>query len=220
MSRESIGLSPGVLDYLREHSVSETEVQRELREFTATMEKSAMQISPEQGAFMQFMARITNARRCIEVGVFTGYSALSVALALPADGVIKAFDISEEWTSIGKQYWTKAGVADKIHLAIGPAVDGLNSLLNAGEAGSYDFAFIDADKENYAIYYEKCLSLVRHGGLILIDNVLWSGKVADPEEQDEETNAIRHLNALVADDIRVDRSMLPMSDGITMVMKR
>jgi len=220
MSRESIGLSSGVLSYLRMHSVSETAEQRELREYTAKMEQSAMQISPEQGAFMQFMARLTNARMCIEVGVFTGYSALSVALGLPSEGVIKAFDISEEWTSIGKRYWDRAGVAEKIHLAIGPAVDGLDSLLTAGEAGSYDFAFIDADKENYINYYEKCLLLVKPGGLILIDNVLWSGKVADPDEQDDETKAIRQLNAIVADDTRVEHSMIPLSDGITMVMKK
>ncbi len=154
------------------------------------------------------------------MGVFTGYSTLSVALGLPSDGVIEAFDISEEWTSVGKRFWDKAGVADKIHLTIGPAADGLESLLNGGQVGSFDFAFIDADKENYVNYYEKCLALVRPGGLILVDNVLWSGKVADPEEQDEETKAIRQLNALVADDIRVEHSMLPLSDGITMVMKK
>ncbi len=200
--------------------MSETSEQKELREYTATMEQSAMQISPEQGVFMHLMARLTGAKRCIEVGVFTGYSTLSVALGLPSDGVIEAFDISEEWTSVGKRFWDKAGVADKIHLTIGPAVDGLDSLLNGGQAGSFDFAFIDADKENYVNYYEKCLALVRPGGLILVDNVLWSGKVADPEEQDEETKAIRQLNALVADDIRVEHSMLPLSDGITMVMKK
>ena len=220
MSRESIGLSEEVLAYLRDHSVTETAIQKELREYTANLEESAMQISPEQASFMQFMARVTSARRCIEVGVFTGYSSLSVALALPDDGRIKAFDISEEWTSIGREYWKKAGVEHKVHLSLGPASEGLQALISNGEAGTYDFAFIDADKTGYADYYEKCLKLLRPGGLLLIDNVLWSGKVADPEVTDEDTVAIRNINSMVNRDDRVYRCMMPISDGVTMVMKK
>jgi len=220
MSRESMGLPPVVLKYLRDHSVTETAEQVELREYTAGMEEAAMQISPEQGSFMQFMARLTNAKRCIEVGVFTGYSSLSVALGLPDDGLIKAFDISEKWTSIGQKYWERAGVARKIDLKIGPATEGLQSLIDNGEAGTYDFAFIDADKTNYQHYYENCLTLLKPGGLILIDNVLWSGNVADPDDNDEDTIAIRNINSHVAQDSRVARCMLPLSDGVTMVLKK
>ena len=215
-----MGLPPNVLDYLRRHSVKESEEQRQLREYTAGMERSAMQISPEQGRFMQFAVNLIDARRCIEVGVFTGYSSLSVALVLPPDGVIKAFDISEEWTAIGRKYWRLAGVEDKVDLNIGPAVNGLDDLIRAGEEGSYDFAFIDADKENYHKYYEQCLTLLRPGGLMLIDNVLWSGKVADSDVNDPETGAIRKLNAMVAGDDRVEMCMIPLSDGISMVRKR
>ena len=215
-----MGLSADVLQYLRDHSVSEHPVQQALRDVTAEMEQSMMQISPEQGNFMQFMVQLTGARKCLEVGVFTGYSSLSVALALPDDGIINAFDISEEWTSIGKEHWRRAGVDHKINLSLGPAVDGLDALIAAGESGTYDFAFIDADKENYHNYYERCLTLLRSGGLILIDNVLWSGKVVDATFDDPETSAIRAINSLVANDHRVDKCMVPLSDGITMVRKR
>jgi predicted O-methyltransferase YrrM len=219
MSTETLNLTPELLGYLRAHSFVEHPVQTELREYTAAMPDAIMQISPEQGKFMQFMAQLTGAKRCLEVGVFTGYSSLSVALGLPDDGVIHAFDISEEWTSVGKAHWERAGVADKIKLSLGPAIDGLQKLIRAGEEGSFDFAFIDADKGNYKHYYELCLTLLKPGGLILIDNVLWSGRVADPENQEEDTVAIREINDIVLADARVDQCMLPISDGITIVRK-
>ena len=214
MSRESIGLSANVLDYLRAHSVDEHPTQTELREYTATMEKAAMQISPEQGQFMRFLIGITGATNCLEIGVFTGYSALTVALALAEDGKLTAFDISEEWTNIGRPYWERAGVASKIELHIEAAVHGLGRLVENGESGTYDFAFIDADKENYLTYYNHCVNLLCPGGLIIIDNVLWSGKVADPKESDEETAAIRELNDFVHQDDRTESCMIPVGDGL------
>ncbi len=218
MSRESIGLSDNVLQYLRRHSVKEHPAQTELREYTASMEKAAMQISPEQGQFMRFLVGLTGAKNCLEIGVFTGYSALTVALAMPEDGKITAFDVSEEWTNIGRPYWEKAGVASKIELHIEPAVHGLQKLVDSGKSGTYDFAFIDADKENYPKYYNLCLELLAPGGLILIDNVLWSGAVADPGKNDPDTVAIRALNEFVHNDNRVESCMIPVGDGLMLVM--
>jgi len=179
-----------------------------------------MQVSPEQGQFMGFLVQLTGARRALEVGTFTGYSALWVAQALPSDGQLVCCDVSEEWTSVGRRHWQAGGVNDRIDLKIGPAVDTLQALREDGEEGTYDFAFIDADKENYLIYYESVLSLLRTGGLLLIDNVLWGGSVASLGKNDDDTNAIRALNRHLHRDDRVTLSMLPVGDGLTLVMKK
>lgn len=220
MSARTINLTPQLYQYILDHSSREHVVQRELRETTQKMPRAQMQISPEQGQFMQMLVRLTGAKRCIEIGVFTGYSALSVALALPEDGKIIACDVSEEWTSIGRKHWEKAGVAGKIDLRIAPATETLDALLAAGEAGRFDFAFIDADKESYQGYYERCLKLLKQGGLIAIDNTLWSGRVADSTEQDESTVALRKLNDFIHRDERVDLSLLPVGDGLTLARKK
>jgi caffeoyl-CoA O-methyltransferase len=205
--------------YIVEHSVREHPVQRALREATAGMKHAGMQISPEQGQFMALLVQMLGARRTIEIGVFTGYSALSVALALPPDGKIVACDVSEEWTAIGRKHWEKAGVAAKIDLRLAPALDTLDKLIAAGGAGQYDFAFIDADKGNYPGYYERCMTLVRRGGLITLDNTLWSGRVADPKENDDDTKAIRAVNDALHRDERIAVSLLPVGDGVTLALK-
>ena len=220
MSNRTLSLTDAVYDYLCDHSLRETTVQRQLRRATHKMENSVMQISPEQGQFMQFLVSIIGASNTIEVGVYTGYSALCVALGLPEDGRIIACDINEEWTKIALEYWKKAGVADKIDLQIAPALDTLTELEKKGRKNHFDFAFIDADKVNYDIYYEKCLNLVRPGGVVAIDNVLWSGAVADVSAMDENTKAIRSLNAKLHKDERVDLSMIPLGDGLTLVRKK
>jgi len=179
-----------------------------------------MQIAPEQGQLMGMLVRLMSARRCIEVGVFTGYSSLAVALALPEDGELLACDISEEWTAIARRYWRKAKVADKVNLVLGPALKTLDAELDAGKAGTFDFAFIDADKTNYAGYFERCLKLLRPGGLIAVDNTLWSGRVADPKVRDADTRALRAFNAKVAVDERVDLCLVPIADGLTLCRKR
>src|SRR3954462_8900377 len=180
--------------YLLQHSVREPQVLRELREETAGMAHSGMQIGADQGQLMALLVKLIGARRCIEVGVFTGYSSLAVALALPAGGRIVACDVSEEWTAVARRYWRKAGVADRIELRLAPASGTLDAMLAAGEAGQHDFAFIDADKSAYGDYYEKCLALLRPGGLIAVDNTLWSGEVADPAKQGRDTRALRAFN--------------------------
>lgn len=220
MAANTYWLPDDLLDYMRRVSVREAAVLSELREETSGLEMSVMQISPEQGNFMQLLVRLIGAERCLEIGVFTGYSALAVALALPENGMIKAFDISEEWTAIARRYWKKAGVDHKIALTLCPAREGLEDLLRAGEQGSYDFAFIDADKTGYPDYYELCLQLIRPGGLIVIDNTLWEQKVIDGAHQDEDTVSIRKLNAQIYSDDRVDQALLPLGDGITLVRKR
>ncbi|MEC9330036.1 MAG: class I SAM-dependent methyltransferase, partial [Pseudomonadota bacterium] len=201
-------------------SLRESDACRQLREETASMKMGMMQVSPEQGQFMAFLVQLTGARRALEVGTFTGYSALCVAQALPSDGQLVCCDVSEEWTSVGQKYWQEGGVSDRIDLKIGPAVDTLQALREGGEEGTYDFAFIDADKENYLNYYESVLSLLRPGGLLLIDNVLWGGSVVDPEKNDDDTNAIRSLNRHLLKDDRVVLSMLPVGDGLTLAMKK
>lgn len=178
-----------------------------------------MQIGPDQGQFMALLARAIGARKTIEVGVFTGYSALAVALALPPEGRVVACDISEEWTAVARRYWKEAGVAHKIALRLAPAAQTLQALIDAGESGSFDFAFIDADKPGYDTYYELCLKLLRRGGLALIDNTLWSGKVANASEQDVDTRAIRALNEKVGKDSRVEQVLLTVGDGLTVVMR-
>jgi len=206
--------------YVLEHSGREPDVMRELREETSRMEHAGMQIGFDQARLMALLVKLTGARRCIEVGVFTGYSALAVALALPAGGRIVACDVSEEWTAVARRYWQKAGVADRIELRLGPAVETLDAMRARGESGRFDFAFIDADKSSYGDYYEKCLELLRPGGLIAIDNTLWSGEVADRAKQGRDTRALRALNDTLAADDRVDVAMLTVGDGVTLARKR
>jgi predicted O-methyltransferase YrrM len=220
MSNRTLGLSDAVYAYLLEASLREPPLLKALREETAKMPEANMQISPEQGQFMALLARLMDARRCIEVGVFTGYSSLALALALPESGRIIACDVSEEWTRVARRYWREAGVAHKIDLRIAPAIDTLRSLRANGGDGSFDFAFVDADKTSYGDYYEELLKLLRPGGLIAIDNTLWAGKVADPDVQDEDTVAIREFNAKLLADQRIDLSLVPIADGLTLARKR
>ncbi|WIG55239.1 MAG: O-methyltransferase [Rhodanobacteraceae bacterium] len=219
MSRRTINLDDTLYQYLLDHSLREHPEQTALREATAKHPRAGMQISPEQGQFMQLLVKLIDARRCIEIGTFTGYSALTVALALPADGRILACDISDEYTAVGKPYWQRAGVADKIELVIAPALQTLDARIAAGETGRYDFAFIDADKAGYDAYYERCLQLVRSGGLIAFDNTLWSGDVARPAK-DDDTRALQALNDKLHRDERIDVAMLPIGDGLTLARKR
>jgi predicted O-methyltransferase YrrM len=220
MSTKTITLTESLHHYLLSVSLREPPILARLREETAQHPLANMQIAPEQGQFMALLVRLMEAKKCLELGVFTGYSALSVALALPPDGKLIACDVNEEWTSMAWRYWQEAGVAHKIALRIAPALETLDKLLANGEAESFDFIFIDADKENYANYYERSLELVRHGGLIVIDNVLWSGRVADPNEQDMDTVAIRRFNTKLHLDERIVLSMLPLADGLTLAYKR
>ncbi|MFN6485640.1 MULTISPECIES: class I SAM-dependent methyltransferase [unclassified Nostoc] len=220
MPKQSIGLDNQLYNYLLSVSLREPEILRKLRQETASHRRSGMQISPEQGQFMSLLVQLIGAKKTLEVGVFTGYSSLFVALALPADGKIIACDVSEEFTAIAQRYWQEAGVADKIDLRLAPALETLDRLLATGQAETYDFAFIDADKENYDGYYERSLQLVRPGGLIAIDNVLWSGQVADEQYQDESTQAIRALNEKLHYDERVTLSLVPIADGLTLAIKR
>ena len=220
MSTRSIGLSDALHQYLLDVSLREPAVMRRLRAETAEHPKSNMQIAPEQGAFMQLLVRMLGARRTLEIGTFTGYSALAVALALPADGQVVACDISEDYTRMARRYWTEAGVADKIDLRIAPALDTLDDLLGDGQAGTFDFAFIDADKTQYDAYYERSLQLLRPGGLAVLDNVLRDGRVTDPDPDDESTRAIQRLNKKLHTDQRVHLSMIPVADGLTLALKK
>ncbi len=214
MKRKTITLTDPLYAYLLEVSSRESDVQRALREETQAMPNANMQIGPDQGQFMALLIKAIGARRCLEVGVFTGYSALTVAMALPPDGRLIACDINEDYTNIARSYWERAGVAKKIDLRIGPALATLKAL-----EGPFDFAFIDADKSNYDGYYEACLRLLRSGGVIAIDNVLWGGDVADPAKTDADTSALRALNEKIHRDERVDLAMLPVGDGLTIVRK-
>ncbi len=220
MSRETINLTNELYQYVLENTLREDDSLRELRDRTATMEVASMQISPEQGQFMALLVQLLGAKRIVEVGVFTGYSSLCMARALPQDGQLIACDVSEEWTSIARSYWERAGVADKIDLRLAPAIETLQTLIDIGEGGSFDIAFIDADKESYDAYYEACLALLRRNGLIMIDNTLWSGRVADPDASDPDTDALRKLNAKIHQDERVDQILLPLADGLTLVRRR
>ena len=220
MSNRTLGLPDPVHAYLLQHSEPEPPVLAQLREETATMAMSMMQIAPEQGHFMALLLQLMGARKVLEIGVFTGYSSLAMALALPPSGQLVACDISEDWTSVARRYWALAGVADKIDLRLAPALETLDRLVAEGQTGSFDFAFIDADKTAYLNYYERCLALVRPGGLIAIDNVLWNGSVADPSVDDEDTRAIRSFNQFIAADDRVTHSMVPIADGLTLALKR
>ncbi|MBD2000394.1 class I SAM-dependent methyltransferase [Leptolyngbya sp. FACHB-541] len=220
MTNKSLNLGDRLYDYLLAVSLREPEILLKLREETARHPMSQMQIAPEQGQFMSLLVQLMGATKTLEVGVFTGYSALSVALALPENGQVVACDVSEEFTAIARRYWEMAGVTDKIDLRIAPAVETLDQLLAEGQAETFDFAFIDADKSNYETYYERALQLVRPGGLILIDNVLWSGRVADGQVQDTRTEAIRAFNRKLHEDQRVTLSMVAIADGLTLALKR
>lgn len=220
MSNKTLGLSDRLHAYLLAVSVREPEILTQLRHETASHPMSQMQIAPEQGQFMALLVQLMGAKKTLEVGVFTGYSSLVTALALPEDGRVIACDVSEEYTAIARRYWERAGVAHKIDLRIAPALETLDQLLAAGEANSFDFAFIDADKSNYDNYYERALQLVRPGGLIAIDNVLWSGAVADPAITDNRTEKIRALNQKLHQDDRVTLSLVPIADGLTLAHKR
>lgn len=220
MTNRSISLTDSLYEYLLSVSLREPELLRRLREETAALPNARMQIAPEQGQFMALLVRLMRARRCLEVGVFTGYSSLAVALSLPDDGRIVACDVSEEWTRVARRYWAEAGIAHKFDLRLAPALETLTGLLSAGEAGSFDFAFLDADKENYPGYYELLLELVRPGGLIVADNTLWSGRVADPANHEASTGALRRFNELLYRDERVDLGLVPIGDGLTLARKR
>lgn len=220
MSRTTIAMTDTLNDYLLSICGEIPEVNRRLREETAVLAQGRMQISLEQGRLMGLLVQATGARRIIEVGTFTGYSALVMAQALPADGKIIACDVSEEWTAIGKRYWHEAGVAGKIDLRIAPAIETLEALIADGQSGTFDFVFIDADKSNYQKYYEAALKLLRVGGMIGVDNTLWGGRVADKEVTDEDTVAIRELNAKMHSDPRVFVSVIPIGDGFSLALKR
>jgi O-methyltransferase len=206
--------------YIANHLSRETTIQRRLRAETAQLPSAGMQIGADQGAFLALLIRVMGARRAIEIGTYTGYSALAVAMALPGDGELVCCDVSDEWTSIGRKYWREAGVAERIDLRLGPALETLAALRHEAGDGSFDFAFIDADKTNYDAYYEACLLLLRQGGVIALDNMLWSGNVADPNIHDPSTDALRALNAKINADQRVDAGMLTVGDGVMLARKR
>jgi predicted O-methyltransferase YrrM len=220
MSNKSIGLSDELHEYLLSVSLRESAVMEQLRDETAGHPKANMQIAPEQAQFFQFLVQLIGARRTLEIGVFTGYSALAVAEVLSPSGEVVACDISEEYTEVARRYWEKAGVANRIDLRIAPAAETLEALLDDGQAGTFDFSFIDADKETYDTYYERSLELLRPGGVIALDNVFRDGRVTSPAPDDESVQAIRDLNEKLHDDERVDLTMLPIADGVTLAMKR
>ena len=218
MSNKTICITEELYEYMLSVSLREPEILRELRRETARDENANMQIAPEQGQFMALLVKLLGVKNTLDIGVYTGYSSLSIGLALPPDGRVIACDINRQWTDIARRYWQKAGVADRIELHLGPAEQTLASLLAGGRA-RFDFAFIDADKINYDSYYEYCLQLVRPGGLIAIDNVLWGGAVADSADNDADTVAIRDLNHKIHKDRRVAMSLVPIADGLTLVRK-
>ena len=219
MSNRTLGLDDHLYRYLLDASLREVPVLAALRQETAALPGAQMQIAPEQGQFMALLLRLMGARRVLEVGTFTGYSALAMALALPTDGCLLTCDVDATATAIARRYWERAGVADRMELRLGPAIDTLAQLSHAN-AAPFDFAFIDADKGNYRAYYEHCLTLVRVGGAIAIDNVLWSGRVADPQATDKRTQGIREFNQTLLTDDRVDLSLVPIGDGLTLARKR
>jgi predicted O-methyltransferase YrrM len=220
MSTRTLELTETIHRYLLEVSLRESPLMRRLREETGRMPNAQMQISPEQGQFMALLVELTGARRALEIGAFTGYSALCVAGALPEDGRLICCDVSEEWTAIARRYWSEAGLSGKIDLRLAPALETLDALLDQGSAGSFDFAFIDADKTSYDAYYERVLRLLRPGGLVAFDNVLWGGRLADPDHHSPDAQALRALNLKVRDDPRVTCSMVPIGDGLYLARKR
>lgn len=213
-------LVPDAIEQYISGLTRQTPVQQRLRAETATLPGAHVQIGPDQGSFFALLVRLVGARRTLEIGTFTGYSALAVAAALPEGGKVITCDVDEERTRVARRYWQEAGLSDRIELRLGPATETLAALLREGAAESFDFAFIDADKENCDTYYESCLQLIRSGGLIAVDNVLWSGAVADPAIQDEETAALRALNLKVKDDDRVDACLVTLGDGVLLARKR
>ncbi|MFI5023686.1 MAG: O-methyltransferase [Alphaproteobacteria bacterium] len=219
MTSRSIHLTDKLYDYLLSVSLRDDKLLRRLRRETERMPMGSMQIAREQGQFMGLLVELMGAKKALEVGTFTGYSSLCVARALPADGRLVCCDVSEAFTGIARKYWQEAGVAGKVTLELGPALQTLDRLIAGGAAGSFDFAFIDADKSNYRNYYERCLELVRPGGLIAVDNVLWSGKVADARKKDADTRAIRAFNRRLKEDRRILLSMLPLGDGLSLALK-
>lgn len=220
MSTRTLPLDDRLYEYLLRTTLREPKVLSDIRQETAKLQARGMQVAPEQAQFMRLLVESLGVRRAIEVGVFTGYSSTAVALSLPDDGLLVACDVSEEWTRTARKYWREAGVERLIELRLGPALDTLDELLREGSACSFDFAFVDADKENYLGYYERCLALVRTGGLIAFDNVLWDGRVADPRDQSESTQAIRLLNDKLHGDERVTISLVPIGDGMMLARKR
>ncbi|MGB3612974.1 MAG: class I SAM-dependent methyltransferase [Elainellaceae cyanobacterium] len=220
MSKRPASLSDDLYRYLLSTSLREPEILAQLRQETQQHPMGQMQIAPDQGQFIQLLLRLIEAKRVLEIGVFTGYSSTAIALALPADGQLVACDVSEEYTATARRYWQEAGVADKITLHIAPALETLDHLIAQGESATFDAAFIDADKSSYDAYYERSLQLVRSGGVIMIDNMLWSGRVADPTVQDKRTTLIRALNAKIHQDERVFPCLLPIADGLTVALKR
>ncbi len=220
MSNDSIGLPPALQAYLVEHGVREPEILKRLREETSLLPQHDMQIAPEQGAFMSMLVGLIGAKRCIEIGTFTGYSSLAVALAMPADGRIVCCDVSKEWTSVARRYWAEAGVGDRVDLRLAPALETLDELLAGGAAGTFDFAFIDASKREYPDYHERILRLLRPGGLAVYDNVFWGGEVVDETGKDPDLLGVRRLNDRLLRDERVEISMIPVADGLTLVRKR
>lgn len=220
MSNRTLQLTEPLYQYLCEVSLRESPLLRQLRQETAKDEMSQMQIAPEQGQFLALLVNVLGARKLIEIGTYTGYSALCMASAMPNDGQLVCCDISDKWTKVARQYWAKAGVEGNIELHLAPAIETLSNLLSQGQARTFDFAFIDADKQNYDAYYEACLRLLRPGGVIALDNMLWNGRVANPREQDVDTRALRALNLKLRDDQRIDLSLLPIADGVTLIRKR
>ena len=219
MSNRTLSLDDRIYEYLLSVSVDETDLLRELRAETAGDKFSVMQISPEQGQFMALLVKLTGAKRVLEIGTFTGYSSICIASALPDDGELVCCDDSDEWTSMARKYWKKAGLQDKIKLRLQAASITLQQLLDDSLAGTFDFIFVDADKQNYPLYYEQSLKLLRRGGLLAVDNTLWSGSVADPENMQPGTRAIRRFNEMVKNDNRVTKSLVPIGDGLTLIVK-
>ena len=219
MTGQTLPMNAALEAYLRRVSLREPGIQRRLREATLELPEARFLVAPEQGQFLQLLVRLVGAKRILEIGTFTGYSALWMAEALPADGRLVTCDVSEEWTAIAREHWAEAGVAERIDLRVRPALETLEALLEE-ERGHYDLAFIDADKANYDAYYEACLKLLRGGGLVVADNTLWSGRVADPVVDDEDTVALREFNLKLLADERVDLSLLPLADGVTLARKR
>ncbi len=220
VANRTITLFDGLYDYLLDVSLREPDVLRRLRDETAKIPTAAMQIAPEQGQFMALLVELMEARKAIEVGTFTGYSSLCVALALPPGGRLVTCDVNEEWTDVARRYWAEAGVGDRIDLRLAPALETLDALIAGGEAETFDFAFIDADKKSYEAYYERILTLLRPGGLVSVDNVLWNGRVIDATKQDEATRAIRAFNKKIHRDRRVSLSLVPIGDGLTLARKK
>jgi predicted O-methyltransferase YrrM len=220
MSNLSIGLPPDMHAYVVRHGVREPEILKRLRDETALLPQHNMQIAPEQGALLALLVELVGAKRCIEIGTFTGYSSLVVALAMPPDGTIVCCDVSEEWTAVARRYWAEAGVADRVDLRLAPALETMDKLLAGGAEGTFDFAFIDARKSEYPDYHERVVRLLRSGGLAAYDNVFWDGDVIDESKQDAETLGVRRLNERLAADERVTISMLPVADGVTLARKR